>query len=290
MAGKKIYIRPSFVTKFDECPYAADLQYNRKIGSESTSANLIFGTAVHDAIGKWVLAHANGLKFDPVAQFLLNWDEALKGSIVKYNSTMGPEDLRETGRKLCSEFPQAWVDTGLVPLVDEKGLVIERKLEVEILPGVILTGTPDIVAMDSSGDVVVIDFKTPASASPELFYAVSDQLTAYQILVEGTPSLGVPSVARVGFMELLKKKIPKTSRGEGPKVLPPACGNRRTAEQIVAFTHKVGWMVDDMRQGRYPKRPRMAYNCPCSLCDYKGFCHVGDTEGLIFPPDAADAA
>lgn len=286
----KVYVRPSFITKFDECPFAADLQYNKKICCEGSSANLVFGTAVHDAIGKWVLADSTGLKFDPVAQFEMNWDEATTKQIVQYNSQMGPDDLLETGKKLCSEFPAAWEATGLVPLVDEQGLVIERKLEVEILPGVILTGTPDIVAMDESGDVVVIDFKTPASPSPELFYAVSDQLTAYQILVEGTPSLGVPAVARVGFMELLKKKVPKTSRGEGPKILSPACGSRRTAEQIAAFTKKVGWIVDDMRQARYPKRPRMAFNTPCGMCGYKGFCHQGETDGLIFPSDAGDAA
>jgi hypothetical protein len=286
----KIYVRPSFITKFDECPFAADLQYNKKICSEGSSANLVFGTAVHDAIGKWVLADSTGLKFDPVAQFEMNWDEATTKQVVRYNSQMGPDDLLETGKRLCDLFPQAWRDAGLVPLVDEQGLVIERKLEVEILPGVILTGTPDVVAMDEDGEVVVIDFKTPASASPELFYAVSDQLTAYQILVEGNPSLGVPSVARVGFMELLKKKVPKTSRGEGPKILAPACGSRRTPEQIAAFTQKVAWIVEDMRNGRYPKRPRMAFNTPCSMCDFKGFCHEGETEGLIFPSNATDAA
>jgi len=288
--AKKIYIRPSLITKFDECPAAADLQYNKKVKSDEISANLVFGTAVHDAIGKFLESQAAGMKFDPVSQFQLNWDEAVQNSVVKYNSQMKAEDLRATGERLCQLFPQAWEDSGLIPLVDEKGFVIERKLQYEILPNVILTGTPDIIVMNADGEVIVLDFKTPANPSSETFLNVSDQLTAYQILVENTPSLGVDEVSHVGFMELLKKKIPKTSRGKGPEVKQPSLGKRRNQGQIDAFIQKVGWIADDMRQGRFPKRPRMAFNSPCDMCEYKAYCHEGDAEGLIFPDKAANAA
>jgi len=287
----KIYIRPSFITAFDECPFAADLQYNQKIKSSAISSNLIFGTAVHDAIGKSVLAKASNLSFDPVAQFLLKWDEAIENSTIHYNTTMKEADLRATGTILCEKFGDAWEATGFVPVVDDKGFLAERKLEVEILPGVILTGTPDVVAMNSDGEVFIIDFKTPATRSPELFMNVSDQLTAYQILVENNPSLGIPAIDRVGYIELLKKKVPTTSRGKGPVICSPVLSKtRRNQEQIDAFTKKVAWIVEDMKRGRYPKRPRMAFNNPCSLCEYKKLCHEGDSDGLIFPKKALNKA
>lgn len=289
--AKKIYIRPSFITKFDECPAAADLQYNQKISSNTESANLVFGTAVHDAIGKYVIAQASGLTFDPVAQFVLNWDEAVQSKEITYNSTFKADDLKSTGEILCRDFPSVWLQTGLMPLIDEQGLVVERKLTYEILPNVFLTGTPDVVAMNADGEILVIDFKTPANTSPDLFFEVSDQLTAYQILVEKNPGLGAPEVTRVGFMELLKKKVPTSSRGTGPVVTHPLTSKgRRTQEQIEAFTRKVEWIVDDMRKERYPQRPRMAYNTPCGMCCYRAYCHEGDTEGLIFPSATACAA
>jgi hypothetical protein len=287
----KIYIRPSFIVAADECPYKAKLQYVDQIKTTAISSNLVYGTAVHDPIAKYLTAHTSGLNFDMEAQFLMNWDNAVKTQTIRYNSTTKADDLREMGKLHCQRFPAAWTQTGLVPVVDEKGFLIERTLQYEILPGVILTGTLDLVAMDADGRFIIIDFKTPASESPELFVEMSDQLTAYQILVENNPSLGIPAIDQLGYMELIKKKVPKTNRGTGPVVNQPLLSNGpRSKEQIEAFVQKVAWIVDDMKRGRHPKRPRMAYNTPCSLCEYQNYCHNGETEDLIFPAAMAKAA
>ena len=280
----KIYVRPSQVLGFDECPFASYLQYVVGIKSASTSANLIFGTAIHYAIAKYIQALATGLPFDLEKAFLFKWKEQTEELEVQYNSTFTPEDLVETGKRLCSLFPAAWTQTGLEPLVDKDGPLIERRLKVEILPDVILSAEPDFVGVDQNGDIVVLDFKTPATPASEDFALMSDQLTAYQIVVETHgKALGVDKVAKVGFMDLIKKKIPKTNRGTGPEIHQPTWAPGRTREEAGRYQQKVGWIAEDMRQGRYPKRPRMAFNSPCAMCDYAAFCIKGEKEGLIFP-------
>lgn len=289
---KKIFLRPSQIVKGDECPYAMYLQYIAKIKPQVASANLVFGTIVHEAIAKYLAAMMAGVNFDPEKHFRFKWKEACETQAINYNASFGPSDLEATGARLCALFPEAWGQSGLVPLVDDEGPVLERKFEVEILPGVVLFGTPDVVAMDSNtGEIVVPDFKTPASPAPEEFFLVADQLTAYQILVEAhKDKLGIDQVDRLGYMELLKKKIPKTSRGTGPEVLPPATGPRRPEKAVQAFIKKVDWFTQDIRAGRFPKRARMAYNTPCTLCDYKGLCLHGETEGLVIPPECCGLA
>lgn len=280
----KLYIRPSQVVKQDECPWAMYLQYIAGIKSQASSANLVFGTIVHEAVTKYLAAKCAGINFDPAKHFLFKWQEATETLEIAYNATFGPEDLKATGEKLCGDFPADWDRSGFVPLIDDEGPVLERKLQVEVLSGVILTGTPDLVAMNGNGEVAVLDFKTPASPSPEEFFLIADQLTCYQILVEAQKvKFGIEQVDHLGYVELLKKKIPKTSRGEGPKMQPPAYGPRRSDQAINAFIQKLGWMAEDIHRGRFPKRPRMAYNTPCSLCGFQGLCLKGDSEGLVIP-------
>ncbi|MFA7455754.1 MAG: PD-(D/E)XK nuclease family protein [Desulfobulbaceae bacterium] len=284
----KVYVRPSQILGHDECPFAAFLQYVRRVKSASTSANLVFGTAVHWAISNFIKALVAGMKFDLVQAFLFKWQEQVDSLTVQYNSTFSPEDLMEVGKKHCELFPAVWDAAGLEPLVDKDGPLVERRLQVEILPGVILSAEPDFVGINQDSEIVVVDFKTPATASTEDFALMSDQLTSYQIVVEAHGrALGVDRVAKVGFMELLKKKVPKTNRGSGPEVLPPLLVEARSQAEIAAYQQKVGWIAEDMRLGRYPKRPRMAFNSPCAMCDYAQYCIRGEKEGLIFPQEEA---
>jgi hypothetical protein len=69
-------------------------------------------------------------------------------------------------------------------------------------------------------------------------------------------------------------------------VLAPEYVPARTAEQLAEFRRKVAWIGDDIRAGRFPRRPRMAFNSPCNLCELHGLCATGDRTGLQVP-DAA---
>ena len=64
-----ITIRASGVLSFDNCPQAYQFQYILGIQPAAPSANLAFGTAVHEACFGWLRAQLEGRAFDPAAAF-----------------------------------------------------------------------------------------------------------------------------------------------------------------------------------------------------------------------------
>ncbi|WP_052465110.1 PD-(D/E)XK nuclease family protein [Geoalkalibacter subterraneus] len=264
--GKIIRVRPSEILKREECPFARHLFYDKGIRSEAESCNLVFGSCVDDATAKYLEALHAGVDFDPETHFLLKWDEAVESKIIKYSSIWNAADLRETGKKLCADFPQAWAKLGLMILADEKGPLVRRRLIAKISPDVELSGEMDVVGLNLDGYAVIVDVKTPAAASSENFALVGDQLTAYDILVSAyVDKLGIMGVAKVGYLEGLKKKIPKTNRGTGP-IWTHNLVAARTEAMKQDYINKVLFEVAGIRSGYHPRRGRMAYNTPCDLC------------------------
>lgn len=284
---KALFVRTSHALCFDECPFAYYLKYVLGVKQDITPANLPFGTAVHEACTGFVMANAIGdSQFKPKDVFMAHWENSLKSTPMEFSSLWGKDDLTSTGLKLVDLFPLVWKKSGLAPLIDEQGPVIERRFTVEIEPGLILSGQPDIVAMNEFGGVMPLDIKTSAQPYGEEFLIASEQLTDYQILVEENGEqlgLGDDVVENVAFLEGIKRKIPQTSKGQGPEFLEPLIGKRRSFEQVSERKQKLKWMAEDIRKGRFPKRPRMAYNTPCTVCDFSNYCLLGEKAGLVFP-------
>lgn len=280
-------IRPSGALTFDECGYAYYLKYVIGVRQEFVSANMPFGTAVHEAFLGYVLALATGRSgFNTVETFREHWGNSLETTPMEFSASFAEEDLTNIGLVLADQIPEFWDKTGLVPLIDAHGPVVERRFEVSIGRDVILSGEPDLVAMDCEGGVIPLDIKTSGVEYSEEFLLASDQLTDYQIITEHpSANLGVDDegVSAVGFIELIKRKIPKTERGKGPEILPVLYGPRRSSERLAERRQKLNWMAEDIQKARFPKKPRMAYNTPCDLCELKRYCLKDDPSGLVFP-------
>lgn len=279
-------LRPSGLLAYDACPQA--FQYHDVLGIRPvlTPANLVFGTAVHAACTGWLTAQALGQSFEPVPAFRDAWEAAMATQAIDYPSTVTAADLAGIGESLTWQFPAAWAATGLMPLIDPAGQpLVEVRLEAEIAPGVVLSGQPDVIAMNQDAGIVILDLKTASSPAPEGFAAVADQLTAGQLLVKAhADRLGIApdQITAVGFMELLKRK---PHGRKGPAVLDPVLAPRRDAAALAAFRDKARWIAEDIDRGRFPKRPRLAFNTPCGLCPFAGLCQQGDWEGLVRPDD-----
>lgn len=283
-------VRPSGILKYDDCPRAYKFQYVDRIRTETTSVNLPFGTAIHDACTKWLTAQSTGKTADIADIFREGFQKALDTKIVSFPQDKLPNDFFEMGEALVTAFPAAWIDSGLRVLMDVDGMpMVERRLEAEIRPGVVLSGQPDVVALDEKDRVVVPDIKTPAQSSDAVFVDASEQLTSYQLLLE-QPNVvaftGRKKVDRVGFFEGIKRKV--TATGKGPTWEPPLLVDSRSDSDIDDLKLKIQAMAADVTAGVFPKRPRMAFNSPCTMCDYVGLCHRGDKTGFIFPTSDTD--
>lgn len=272
-----ILLRPSSLLKYLDCGRSYYYQYVARFMPRVESANLRFGSAVHAAIYAWL----TGATDDIVKTFTLLWRETIETVALDYNTLWSPESLEAAGKVLVEQFPSVWQKTGIMPLLGEEGKpVLETRLEAMLSPGVKLSGTLDLLGLTLEGEVVVLDFKTASSPAPDSFAKMSDQLGLYQILVDvNAAALGINQVDRLGFMELIKRKVPNgNSRGKGPEVMPPVMA---TQSDVTEFVRKARWVAANIEAGYFFPNPRMAWNSPCSLCDYKRLCYDCTSEGLV---------
>jgi len=276
-----IRLSPSKILKYEDCPRAYYYQYVERLRALATSSNLVFGTVAHKVLELFLQAWYAGQSFDPKVAFEERWEIATADQAIEYSSRFDSSDLFLTGAALCSQIPEAWERSGLMLVADEKGPILERTLEVRI-GDVVLVCKPDLLVMDSYGAVGPLDFKTPASASSEEFALLSDQLTAYQVVVDANRErLGTDPVEKTGFWEGLKRKV----TGKGPELRDPLMVPRRSPEDLLEFEQKVQAIGKDIAEERFFRRSRMAHNSPCDMCEYRLLCTEGSMEGLYQKPE-----
>ncbi len=283
----KAFTKPvsaSMIHTWQNCPRSFYYHYILNLRQEVISANLPFGSCVHTATTGHIIAKAKNIPFDRKKVFREAWEKAIKEEAMEFSSIWDKDSLAATGEKLVEMFAAEWDKLNLFPLFDSKGEpVVEQPLRALLPNGIELYGIQDFAGMDIDANVAVVDLKTPASESPEGFVMVADQFTHYQILNEANrDELGIEKVDKVGFFEMLKRKVPKAGgRGKGPQIAEMEWANRRSNQEITEFCEKVEWMIDDINRGRFPKTPRMAWNTPCAMCDYRKYCQNNDKSGLI---------
>lgn len=281
--GRSDWISLSKLDRYRTCRRNAWYHYVVKARQPTTSANLVYGSAVHKAIEAHLVEGA-----DPVDTFLAEWDSAVENTAIQYSQAMGPEALRACGQVVLRRFAETfWPESGLTVAHDATGRpLVEVDLGASLGDNVTLWGKIDLLAFNQDGNLLILDFKTPASPCPAVFPMVADQLTDYQVLVEANEeTLNVGPVDAMGYVELLKRAIPKTSRGTGPTVHLSALAPRRTPAQLNAWISKVKAEVRDMRAGRYPRDPGPAYRLACDGCEFAAHCIHGIEDGLIVPEE-----
>src|SRR5699024_8106486 len=87
-------VRFSRLQKYETCPAQYWYQYERRLKTENTPANLVFGSKLHKALTEHVKGHALGQFVDPVALFEQGWDQAMTDTAIEFSATQTPEDLR----------------------------------------------------------------------------------------------------------------------------------------------------------------------------------------------------
>jgi hypothetical protein len=281
---KPLYLSPSKIADYETCGYAYARKHIDRWREEVDAHSLAFGGAIDEACDAHIRGLINGNVVDPVEVFDREWDLALQRSMA-FNKTHDENSLRSMGRVLMERFPAAWAATGYSVVVDPQGEpVMQRNLEIELPNRVVLRTKLDLLVNTPHGTIANIDLKTAASRYPEYLTPLSEQLTAYQIAVDAhAPSLGIAQVDEVGFIEMLKRAVPKTKRGEGPTVEAPILAPRRPDAVIAEFLQKVQWIAEDIRRGRFPRRPRMGFNSPCGLCYLRDHCGSADDSGIVKP-------
>jgi len=287
---KTLHLSPSKVAAYENCPRAYFYQYVLRIKSSEESVNLGFGSCIDETFEKFVLGMTKGEPIDTITVFDASWSRYLQSNTVVFSSRFSADDLRETGRSLAQQLPNAWDEAALVPVFDREGKpILQRSLSVDVGNNVVLNTKLDILAMNFNGEIGVVDVKAPSSASSEIFAANAEQLTAYQATVDAhREAFGIHKVSFVAYWEFLKKKVPgpKSKRGtEGPKIRTPQPVPARSDDDVNEYVQKLHAIADNIRARRFYKSPRMAFNTPCELCAFARLCIDRDASGYVLPSD-----
>lgn len=281
---EKLYLSPSKIATYENCPKEYFLKYVRRVETEDEAAALGFGGAIGSASEAFFLSTVTGAQCDPTAVFQDRWDAFTRSRSVRYNTIDTPDGLRKIGSILMDGLPQAWHDAGFTIALDKHGKpLVERNLELDLGDNVYLRTKLDLAVYNRHGQFGVIDVKTSKTPTTEEFLALADQLTAYQCAMTiHALGLGTGPVEFVGFWEFLKRSIPKKANTIGPYINPPEMISARSEKAIQAYIQKARWVAYCIRSKQFPQTPRMAFNSPCGLCDFANYCAYDVTDGLIF--------
>lgn len=270
------------------CGRLYDYRYNKRLTTVTRSFALSFGSAMDKAVCGYVHHHALGEDFDIQKSFEESFEAELAENQIQYPQHWDATVARKAGQILCEQFPEVWEASNLVAVIDPQGIpIVQRRLIVPLPQNHELEMWIDTVVMDTlSGDIAVLDFKTTsAPLSPESPFGYNAfQLTTYQHGVDQKLGSYFGEVSNVGFLEMVKRKPPKSAKGRGPTVEAPRFYPRRTPEQVKDMLQTYVHKARDIAEGRFNRPVNGAFNSPCQMCDFARLCVHNDNAGIIVRP------
>tara|TARA_R110002153_G_scaffold274373_1_gene450345 strand:- start:46026 stop:46877 length:852 start_codon:yes stop_codon:yes gene_type:complete len=273
-------ISPSQVLKGQTCMKQVFFHYELGIRPNITSANLAFGKAVDSSVMDYLAALSTGTSLPSMEDvFLRHWKKETSIPL-EYSATKSESKMLDIGVKMALALPEAWEKSELMVFTMPDGSpALQVKLAVQISKQDSLRGYLDLIALNQEGKVVIVDIKTTGVEYDDIYTLQSDQLTAYQILVDAhADRLGVERADKVGFMCLHKKTEPVIHQ--------PQIVERRSQDRVQEYLDTCGWYIEDYNAGRFNRCSLGAFNSPCKMCDFKNLCSSGDTDDLIIPDRA----
>lgn len=280
-------------TLMQRCGKAYEYRHRYRLESQATSVNLGFGSAFDSAVMAYVVGQAFGREVDPKTVFLKEYNTFAGSHEVEYSTKWeGKDAVLEAGTMLAERFVDWWGGSGYTLMIDPNGApIVQRKLSVMIGPNVQYSAILDMMVLTPSAEVALLDLKTPSVDCPEVFTQTSGQLTGQQLVVNAhRHSLGIEGVDKVGFLNAVKRPVPKTTRGEGPVVRDPHLALARSDEDVAEYVQGQLWVAEDIRKQRFAKRSMDAFNTPCGMCEYAQLCITGDRSKLQVRNSRANGA
>ena len=233
------------------CPLKYRFAYVEQTEPEFTPASLVFGSAIHEAVGAY---YGSRLEGDPLKpdQMLDVYRQSWRGreQEVRFFNGDNAVTLETKAQQLVTVFHES-VD----PTCTTLG--VEERFEMPMSNGTPpLVGFIDLIEQKPDGTVVIADLKT-ASKKPTDFQVHNNmQLTAYSL---GAGALGFDSSS----LELRLDVLLKTKNPE--RVRYTTLRTDRNRQRFVRLVHEV-W--NGIQQGvAFPKE-----DWHCAQCAYQKLC------------------
>jgi hypothetical protein len=225
------YITSTMVTSYD-CPRKYYYEYVEGWKPIKPSANLVFGSIIHDSIAQEFLEAREASRV-----FLEKWDNIGK---ISYSRNDSYESLKKVGLSLLAKVEKS------EPF--QRAITAEKAYQTELPDGTFFKGKIDLI-YDNEKEYVLLDWKTSSSVFLDHRPDLDDQLTAYSMLSQ---------IPKVAYGLLLKKKNPELKFYYA----------QRTQQDYLDYQLKVMKVVSDIESGFFFKKPSLY----CSFCPFTPLC------------------
>lgn len=220
------HLSASGISDYRECGLRYKFRRIDHIEPEFTSDSLVFGGVIHKALELFHLCRIDGIEFplDELLEYFEElWKESVEGnSRIRYKKGKDFGILMADGKALLTAYHEQ------LPKDNFRVIAVEKPFSFTI-PEVFvpIIGVIDLLEEDTSGTVIVVDFKTASKA-----YAMDEadkslQLTLYSMALKANGYQDRDILLR--FDCLLKTKIP---RFEQQYSIRSESDERRTARLI----------------------------------------------------------
>jgi putative RecB family exonuclease len=160
---KQDHLSASDMNDYVECGLLYKLSRIDKFKPESTSDNLLFGSAIHQALAEYQYSRMKNtvLGIDELQDlFEWFWKQKVEGNgNIAYSEGKDFDILLKEGKALLKVFYERQEDQGYKVLVIEEAFAFNIDgIDIPII------GITDLVEEDDSGTIIVTDYKTSARA------------------------------------------------------------------------------------------------------------------------------
>lgn len=290
---QKFPLSHSAYQKMNTCGLSYDLYYNKKIKNKYSKATMISGRVFDEVFNEFLRCVWNQNNFDLKNYFEKVWhDEYVSKEKEAKNTDLS---LYESIKYICSLIPQSYRDSGIVPYSTVDGEpCVQHKHTFDIGYGVKVTTIIDLIGFSQRlNKPVIIDVKAcaPSALASKEFVSISEQLLIYSLSAEADPRLNCDSFDFGAYWQGERKAMPALKKDQTlragaryPQIIKPEIERFNDFHKSQMADRYIHTQLD-INKGKFFGGSRMAYNSPCSLCDYAGLCIKGDNSGLIKKPE-----
>ena len=248
--GPITHLSYSQISNYLTCPLRYKLHYVDLIPPAFTSAALVFGSAVHEAVAAYYQSRLEGDELRPDHMVDVYRETWRRADNVKFFNGDGEESLLQKATQLIDVFHKETNPNVTVLGVEE---FFELQIANEVPP---LHGYIDLIEEDENGRVTVADLKTASKKLADGAVHSNMQLTAYSL---GAGALGFDSEQLTLRLDVLTKtKSPELVRYETTRT-------EAERERFVKLVRKVWASIEN--HAFYPKE-----DWHCAQCAWADHC------------------
>lgn len=251
------HISASEMRDFLECGLAYKFGRIDGIEPEFKPASMLFGSCIHQALAQFYRVQRQGheMELDDLLEcFSTVWtEEAKQTGNLQYRKDESFESLSNTGRGLLEAFHR--------DLPRERFRVLDVELPFSFrIEGVEVPviGAMDLVLLDESGTVVVVDHKTRSKSPTRAEIDQSLQLSVYHMAVRSHGFADAEILLRADC--LIKTKTPKFEQ----------CYTSRSELDIRRAVGRIRSAWDAIQREAFVPAPGDSWKCGC--CAFKTHC------------------